>query len=92
MSQQLTLELSDEMYNTLQHQANTIGLSITDWIITKLSDANITQNQRSFDQDSLESQGWEVFALNNLNNCYSEDDPTYDLTHIQENNPDYERR
>jgi hypothetical protein len=44
------------------------------------------------DQDSPESQNWEIFALNNLNKCYSEDEPIYDLTHIKENNSDYERR
>ena len=44
------------------------------------------------DQDSPESQSWEVFALNNLNKFYSEDEPIYDLTHIKEKNPDYERR
>ena len=91
MSQQLTLELSDEIYNTLQHQADAIGLSLTDWIITKLGNSDIAQNQQNFDQDSPESQSWEVFALNNLNKCYSEDEPIYDLTHIKENNSDYER-
>jgi hypothetical protein len=92
MSQQLTLELSDEVYNTLQHQADAIGLSVTDWIITKLGNSDIVQNQQNFDQDSPESQNWEVFALNHLNKCYSEDEPIYDLTHIKEKNPDYERR
>jgi hypothetical protein len=130
MSQQLTLELSDEVYNTLQHQADAIGLSVTDWIITKLGNSdrveepsNKAQQEQAkqrfkshtgsislgyatgidnesvdndmiapLDQDSPESQGWEVFALNNLNKCYSEDEPIYDLTHIKENNSDYERR
>lgn len=43
----------------------------------------------SLDQDSSESQSWEIFALNHLNQCYSEDEPIYDLTHIKENNLDY---
>ena len=89
MSQQLTLELSDEVYNTLQHQADAIGLFVTDWIITKLGNSDIAQNQQNFDQDSSESQSWEVFALNNLNKCYSENEPNYDLTRIKENNLDY---
>ena len=130
MSQQLTLELSDEIYNALQHQADAIGLSVTDWIITKLGNSDSVENlpnntqqepaRRGFkshagsislgyatgidnasidhdiisllEQDSLESQSWEVFALNNLNQCYSEDEPIYDLTHIKEYNSDYERR
>ncbi|MFM7573475.1 MAG: hypothetical protein ACKO4S_10145 [Snowella sp.] len=41
------------------------------------------------DQDSPENHNWEVFALNNLNKCYSEDEPIYDLTRIKENNLDY---
>ena len=130
MSQQLTLELSDEVYSILQAQADAIGLSVTDWIITKLGNSdrveessNKTQQEQArqrfkshassislgyatgidnesvdndmispLDQDSSESQGWEVFALNNLNKCYSEDDPIYDLTHIKEYNSHYERR
>ncbi|MFM7440222.1 MAG: hypothetical protein ACKO2V_16775 [Snowella sp.] len=40
MSQQLTLELSDEIYNTLQHQADAIRLSVTDLIITKLGNSD----------------------------------------------------
>ena len=130
MSQQLTLELSDEVYNTLQHQADAIGLSVTDWIITKLGNSDSVEDPSNkaeqeqarqrfkshagsislghatgidnesvdndmsspLDHDSSESQGWEVFALNNLNECYSEDEPIYDLTHLKENNSDYERR
>ena len=45
MSQQLTLELSDEVYNALQHQADAIGLSVTDWIITKLGNSDIKINK-----------------------------------------------
>jgi hypothetical protein len=37
MSQQLTLELSDAVYANLQHQANTLGLSATEWIVSILS-------------------------------------------------------
>ena len=89
MSQQLTLELSDEVYNTLQNQADVIGLSVADLIITKLGNSDITQDKQNFDQDSSERKNWEVFALNNLNKCYSEDEPNYDLTRIKENNLDY---
>lgn len=130
MSQQLTLELSDEIYNALQHQADAIGLSVTDWIITKLGNFDSVENQSNntqqeqvrsrfkghagsislgdatgidnesvdnalisfLDQDSPESQSWEIFALNNLNQCYAEDEPIYNLTRIKEYNSDYERR
>ncbi|MCY7390894.1 MAG: hypothetical protein LH647_05150 [Leptolyngbyaceae cyanobacterium CAN_BIN12] len=37
MSQQLFLEISDEVYAALQQQANAVGLSITEWIIASLS-------------------------------------------------------
>jgi hypothetical protein len=37
MSQQLTLELSDEVYADLQHKANAVGLSIAEWIVVVLS-------------------------------------------------------
>ncbi|MFM7191339.1 MAG: hypothetical protein ACKN9E_04760 [Microcystaceae cyanobacterium] len=91
MSQKLTLELSDEIYQVLQHQAKALGLSVTDWIITKLGNSD-NPEMSSLEQESLEGQNWEVFALNNLNECYGEDEPIYDLTHIKEKNPDYERR
>lgn len=37
MSQQLTLEISDEVYADLQRKANAVGVSITEWIVTVLS-------------------------------------------------------
>jgi hypothetical protein len=37
MSQQLTLEISDEVYADLQCKANAVGISITEWIVTVLS-------------------------------------------------------
>jgi hypothetical protein len=40
MSQHLTLELSDEVYADLQQKANTVGLSIADWIVDVLSNQN----------------------------------------------------
>jgi hypothetical protein len=40
MSQQLTLELSDEVYADLQQKANAIGLSIADWIVAIVSNQN----------------------------------------------------
>ena len=40
MSQQLTLELSDEVYADLQQQANAVGLSIAEWIVAALSNQN----------------------------------------------------
>jgi len=37
MSQQLILELSDEIYADLQQKANAVGLSIAEWIVAVLS-------------------------------------------------------
>jgi hypothetical protein len=37
MSQQLTLEISDEVYADLQRKASAVGISMTEWIITVLS-------------------------------------------------------
>ncbi|NDJ20012.1 hypothetical protein [Myxacorys almedinensis] len=36
MSQQLTLELSDEVYADLQRKANAVGVSTSEWIVTVL--------------------------------------------------------
>jgi hypothetical protein len=40
MSQQLTLELSDEVYADLQQKADALGLSIAEWVVTLLSRQN----------------------------------------------------
>lgn len=40
MSQQLTLEISDEVYADLQQKSSAVGVSITDWIVTLLSTQN----------------------------------------------------
>ena len=37
MTQQLTLEISDEVYSDLLQKANAAGISITDWIAATLS-------------------------------------------------------
>lgn len=37
MSQQLTLEISDEVYADLQRKSSAVGISITEWIVTLLS-------------------------------------------------------
>jgi hypothetical protein len=37
MSQQLTLELSDEVYAHLQQKANAVGVSIAEWVVVVLS-------------------------------------------------------
>ena len=47
MSQQLTLKLSDEVYAELQQKADAVGLPITEWIITVLS-----QQPRSSQMDA----------------------------------------
>jgi hypothetical protein len=45
MSQQLTLEVSDEIYADLQRKANAVGISITEWIVTVLSRQDATANR-----------------------------------------------
>ena len=92
LSQLIQERSLDEIIDDMPLQADAIGLSVTDLIITKLGNSDIAQNQQNFDQDSPESQSWEVFALNNLNKCYSEDELIYDLTRIKENNLDYKLR
>ncbi|MBD2626438.1 glycosyl hydrolase family 31 [Trichormus variabilis] len=42
--------------------------------------------------DTEAREDWENFSLNNLNQCYSENEPEYTLESIQEYNPNYERR
>ncbi len=37
MSQHLTLELSDEVYADLQQKANSVGVSIAEWIVAVLN-------------------------------------------------------
>ena len=37
MSQQLTLEISDETYADLQHKSSAVGVSITEWIVALLN-------------------------------------------------------
>jgi len=36
MSQQLTVELSDEVYTDLQQKAEALGLSVTEWVVAVL--------------------------------------------------------
>ena len=45
MSQQLTLEISDEVYAALQQKANAVGLSITEWIVAVLNKQDSSVNQ-----------------------------------------------
>lgn len=45
MSQQLTLEISDEVYADLQRKANAVGISITEWIVTVLSRQGTATNR-----------------------------------------------
>ena len=45
MSQQLTLEISDEVYADLQRQANAVGISTTEWIVTVLSRQGAATNR-----------------------------------------------
>jgi hypothetical protein len=45
MSQQLILELSDEVYADLQQKANAVGLSITDWVVAVLNQQGRALNE-----------------------------------------------
>jgi hypothetical protein len=45
MSQQLTLEISDEVYADLQRKANAVGISITEWIVTVLNRQGAVANR-----------------------------------------------
>ncbi|WP_448572851.1 hypothetical protein [Trichothermofontia sp.] len=45
MSQQLTLEISDEVYADLQRKANAVGISITEWIVAVLSRQGAVANR-----------------------------------------------
>ena len=62
MGQQLTLELSDEVYNTLQHQADAIGLSVTDWIITKLGNSDSVEKPSNNTQQEQARQRFKSHA------------------------------
>jgi hypothetical protein len=47
MSQQLTLEISDEVYADLQRKANAVGISITEWIVTVLNRQGVVASAES---------------------------------------------
>lgn len=44
------------------------------------------------EQDTEEREEWINLSLQNLNKCYSENEPEYSLESIKEHNTDYERR
>jgi hypothetical protein len=54
MSQQFTLEISDEVYADLQHQANAVGISITEWIVAVLSRQSGTVSSTMLSQEQQE--------------------------------------
>jgi hypothetical protein len=45
MSHSLTLELSDEVYATVQQQAENAGLSLTEWILACVEQQSIAKNR-----------------------------------------------
>jgi len=47
MSQNLNLELSDEVYQTLKQQANNAGLSLQEWIVFSLTQQSRQEDDRS---------------------------------------------
>jgi len=47
MSQNLNLELSDEVYQTLKQQAENAGLSLQEWIVFSLTKQSHNQEDRT---------------------------------------------
>ncbi|AFZ44352.1 hypothetical protein PCC7418_2196 [Halothece sp. PCC 7418] len=47
MSQNLNLELSDEVYQTLKQQAKNAGLSLQEWIVFSLTQQSHNQEDRT---------------------------------------------
>ncbi|MBE9099577.1 hypothetical protein [Vacuolonema iberomarrocanum] len=45
MNHQLTLEINDEVYKDLQQKANAVGISVTEWILTILSEQSIAVSE-----------------------------------------------
>lgn len=64
MSQQLTLELNDEVYANLQRKANAVGLSITEWIVATLSKQSnsVSEVLRSAEQQEQARQKFRSHA------------------------------
>ncbi|NEO16696.1 MULTISPECIES: hypothetical protein [unclassified Moorena] len=64
MSQQLTLEISDEVYADLQRKANAVGISITDWIVAVLSrqDGTVSTTMLSAEQQEQARQKFKSHA------------------------------
>ncbi|XFA73540.1 hypothetical protein RYO59_001788 [Thermosynechococcaceae cyanobacterium Okahandja] len=64
MSQQLTLEISDEVYADLQRQASAVGISITEWIVTVLSQQRAVASRAmlSIEQQELARQKFKSHA------------------------------
>jgi hypothetical protein len=46
MSHQLTLELSDEAYASLEKKASAAGLKVSEWVVTLLNQQNNAANKR----------------------------------------------
>jgi hypothetical protein len=53
MSKTLTLELSDELYATLQQQASAAGLSIEEWLLTSAQTRSLPHNPAQKNSDFL---------------------------------------
>ncbi|MBE9062809.1 hypothetical protein [cf. Phormidesmis sp. LEGE 11477] len=54
MSQQLTLEISDEVYADLQRQSSAVGVSTAEWILSLLSrQSRISNQSEAVDNTSL---------------------------------------
>ncbi len=43
------------------------------------------------DNNTEKREDWKNFSLNNLNQCYADNEPEYTLELIKEYNPDYEK-
>ncbi len=64
MSQQLTLELSDEVYAHLEQQANAQGLPLAEWIVAELSrqDHDFLQIMYSSENQDIARQRFKAHA------------------------------
>jgi hypothetical protein len=77
---------------TLKHLA-----IVKDGKIQLLNSVSIPEGTKLFiipidlETDTQERSNWEDFSLNNLNQCYAENEPEYNLESIKEYNSDYER-
>ncbi|MBN3946371.1 MAG: DUF2281 domain-containing protein [Nostoc sp. NMS7] len=67
-------------------------LHYAEYLITKSSTLPQVEDVTVLETNTEERENWQFFSLNNLNQCYAEDEPEYAIESIKEYNPNYERR